>query len=111
MNALDRKKAYQAYVEYISENPYVTSQEALDLLYDATNVTEEDIYSWADSIKDADASGNSTIDIQSARFMLLMDDLRDFRDISQIRSSRSDILKSAYNSEELAHNTDYIYLA
>ena len=101
---LDRRAAYSEYIRIMTRNNGKHTEDSLQKLKEAFDVTEDDIMAMAN-----DVTLDSHIDVRTARFTLMMEDLRDYRDTSQIKASRKDILKAAVEEDKLI-NEGYIFL-
>ena len=105
MNTEERKKAYVKYLECVKNEGL--SKEAIRNLNNAYNITEDDIKRDIDDIvKNSDVS---TVYQQSLQMMVLMCDLRDYRDSMEIKKNRTDILKDIYSNNDQEVNTPYIF--
>lgn len=108
MNAEDkaheRRSAYLEYISILNKNKGRHTEESLQKLKESFDVTEDDIISMAN-----DVALDGHIDLRKARFTLLMEDLRDYRDVAQIKADRKSIIKEAL-SENRTVNEGYLFL-
>ena len=88
MNSTDRCNKYKQYLNTSDIN------EAMRLLKEAFTVTQDDIDKDVSDI--VNSVNTEPIFLTSARFNVLMHDLRDMRDVAEINKSRKYILKEAF---------------
>lgn len=105
MTPEERRIKYKQYLQALKDSGGVTDESILKLLNDSINVTESDINSLVDAI-----AADDNIDTQAMRFMLLGEDLRDYRDSAQIKANRSAILRDALDISEDEYNERYMFL-
>lgn len=99
-----RRREYSKYIKAIKANNGVMDTDALTALNNAFDISEEDILKYSQEI-----ANNSPIDVRMARFILLMEDLRDYRDTLQIKAGRSDLLRSCL-ADDLETNEGFLFL-
>lgn len=102
--SIDRRREYAKYISLRKINKGKLTEDALKALSNAFDVTVDDIKKLANDI-----TIDSPMDVRMARFMLLNEDLRDYRDVKQINSSRSDIIKSLISDYDNGYE-EYLFL-
>lgn len=105
MTNKERRLKYEEYLKELSNDP--RSTKCIELLNEAFNVHESDILADVDNI--VNASSDTPVSVLSYMIGILMDDLRDYRDINSIRKTRQQILLDARNTEELNKNKKYLF--
>lgn len=105
MNIQERHKAYTRYLTLLAEGN--NSEELAKSLSDAFNVSEDDINNDVNDI--IKLSEVSSVLEQSVQMRILMEDLRDYRDISELKKTRDDILIDAYSNTDDIDNEIYIF--
>lgn len=105
MKPEERRIKYKQYLQSIKESGGVITKDALKLLTESMDVTEQDIHRLVDEIV-----ADTNLNAQALRFMLLGEDLRDYRDYLQIKAGRSDVLREVLNNTEDEYNERYIFL-
>ena len=99
-----RRSAFIEYIKELDSNSGKLSDTALKRLNEAFDISEDDIISMAQ-----DVAEDSSLDVRMARLMLLMEDMRDYRDILQINGDRSSILKESLQ-KDMTINEGYLFL-
>ena len=102
--SIQRREAFNEYIAIMSKNGGSLSEDALNKLNEAFDVTEDDIMSMA-----RDIATDSPLDVRMARFMLIMEDLRDYRDSLQIKADRKSILSESIQDDKMK-NEGYLFL-
>lgn len=105
MTPEERRIKYRQYLLAVKVSGGYVSKDTLKLLTDAMDVTEKDIHRLVDEIV-----ADNSLESQTLRFMLLGEDLRDYRDSMQIKSSRSDILRESLDNSDDEYNERYMFL-
>ena len=105
MKIKDRRKAYSEYLKIIKEGSI--TDKAIKALNNAFDVTPEDIDEDVNElIKNPE---NTPMFVQAARFRILMEDLRDYRDSTEIKKNRRAVIKDIYSDESIYTNEKYIF--
>ena len=99
-----RRDSFAEYISIMSRNGGALSEDALTKLNEAFNVTDADIMNMA-----RDIATDSPLDVRIARFMLIMEDLRDYRDSLQIKADRKSILAESIQDDKTI-NEGYLFL-
>lgn len=95
MKHKDRSNAYLAYIREMISSKGELTDEAIKHRKEAFDVTEEDIDEVCSEIANA-----NTLQYQMLMFDILMEDLRDLRDIRQIGANRRSIMRVFTPSDE-----------
>lgn len=107
MRAEDRHTAYKKYIKLSEQGKNAEYEDLINALMDSFDVSEQDIADDIDDIVKKPGSASSLE--QSVQMRRLMEDLRDYRDISEINKHRNDILRDAYTSTDKKDNEVYIF--
>ena len=107
MNISDRKQAYKEYLAILDDTKGALTEKAIQALNDAFDITQEDLDNDVNElIKNPE---NTPMAAQAARFRILMEDLRDYRDSTEIKKSRRAVIKDIYSDESIHTNEKYIF--
>lgn len=105
MNIQDRRKAYNKYLIELGNGKL--NDKAIQALNNAFDVTYDDIDNDINDLVKSPVG--EPMYIKAIRFRILMEDLRDYRDSSEVKKNRKDILRDIYNDSSESVNEQYIF--
>lgn len=102
---VDRNAALKTYLKDVTNSVY--TEDTLENFKKAFSVTTDDIQDLLAMLTASDATSNSMCVARSAAITeLLMETLKDYRDITTINMSRRDILSRGFDDD--LNNADYV---